>query len=428
MKAESTTEHDRRGTKRRIRSKLRSRKMIALLGVAALVVVASVVVQEKVVDAGDTNVARTNTIAHTSSKTEFPTGKSDSADPSGQSPPSPTGFPGYVETYVNNFTGTSIPSGWTPFGGTDMVDPDPGEQFAYNHDVVGDGVLSINTWMDPAFGNNWVTGGICRCQDSKVYGAYFVRSRQTGPGPTGVDLLWPTSNTWPPEIDFNETLGVTDATTATVIWGNAGGQRQQSQVALNIDMTQWHTWGVVWTPTSILYTVDGKVWGRFDVPSEIPTVPMTLHLQSQTWCTSNFACPTGPQSTLVDWVVEYSAATHYTKSVGTFASSSWELNTILRAQVAQLAAVVAAQGAPSVVLVGYSDSRTAASQSSVVSQNRAQRVRSYLLRDLNELNDNHVIISIASATSVNPSTFTSTPAWRARNATVVVKVHNRTAR
>ena len=26
-------------------------------------------------------------------------------------------------------------------------------------------------------------------------------------------------------------------------------------------MTQWHTWGVIWTPTSITYTVDGSVWG-----------------------------------------------------------------------------------------------------------------------------------------------------------------------
>jgi outer membrane protein OmpA-like peptidoglycan-associated protein len=401
--------------------------MSVFLGVAVLVLVASVVVQAKGVNAGDGNVVRKNTVAHSSSISEFPNGRVDAAEPSGEAPPSPTGFPGYVETYENDFTGTTIPPGWVTFGGTDSLDPDTGEQFAATHDVVGDGVLSLNTWMDPAYGNEWVTGGICLCQDSKLYGAYFVRSRQTGPGPTGVDLLWPTSNTWPPEIDFNETVGVTNATTATVIWGDAGGQRQQRQLALNIDMTQWHTWGVVWTPTSILYTVDGKVWGQFDVPSEIPTVPMTMRVQTQTWCTYNYACPTSPQSTLVDWVAEYSAAANYTKSVGTFASSSWAINTKLQTQIAELAAVIDAQGDSSVDLVGYSDSKTAASKASVVSQNRAERVRSFLLSDLEQLNDDDVAISVTSAKTENPSTFTSTPAWRARNATVVVTMHSTTA-
>jgi beta-glucanase (GH16 family) len=395
--------------------------MGTILGVAVLVVVALVVIPQTGVD-GDGNVARSHVAATPFS--EFPVGTPDSAEPSGEAPPSATGFPGYDQTYVNDFTGTAIPPGWTVFEGTDSIDHDTGEQFAASHDVVGSGVLSLNTWMDPAYNNEWVTGGICRCQDSNVYGAYFVRSKQTGAGPTGVDLLWPTSNTWPPEIDFNETVGVTGATTATVIWGDAGGQRQQSQVSLTIDMTQWHTWGVIWTPTSILYTVDGKVWGQFDVPSEIPTVPMNLHIQSQTWCVFNYACPTTPQSTLVDWVAEYTSAANYTKSVGTFASSSWALSTKLRTQISQLAAVIDAQGDPSVALVGYSDAKTAANRASIVSENRANNVRGALLQDLAKLDDNHVAITVTLGQTVKPSTFTSTPAWRARNATVVVRVHN----
>ncbi len=393
------------------------------LASAIVVVVASVLVQGKAGNASGSNVARSRPLAHASAKSEFPVGEISTVDPSGEAPPSPTGFPGYVETYEND----TIPTGWTTFGGTDTIDEDTGEQFAPTHDVVSNGVLSLNTFMDPAYANEWVTGGICRCQDSKVYGAYFVRSRQTGPGPTGVDLLWPTSNTWPPEIDFNETVGVTNATTATIIWGDAGGERQQSQVSLNIDMTQWHTWGVVWTPTSILYTVDGTVWGQFNVASEIPSVPMTLHIQTQTWCVFNYACPTGPQSTQVDWVAEYSAAPSYTKFVGSFPSSSWVVNSKLRTQIAELAAVIDAEGDPSVVLVGYSDSKTAKSKASVVSKNRAQKVRSVLLGDLENLNDGNVAVSVTAAKAVKPSTFTSTPTWRARNGAVVVTVHNPTA-
>jgi len=71
-------------------------------------------------------------------------------------------------------------------------------------------------------------------------------------------------------------------------------------------MTQWHTWGVVWTPSSITYTVDGTVWATVTNSADIPDTPMYLSLQSQTWCASDWACPTSPQSMQVDWVAEYS--------------------------------------------------------------------------------------------------------------------------
>jgi beta-glucanase (GH16 family) len=131
-----------------------------------------------------------------------------------------------------------------------------------------------------------------------------VRSRVTGAGPTQVELLWPVANVWPPEIDFNETGGTTSSTSATVHFTNATDQDQRSQ---NIDLTQWHTWGVIWTPTSITYTVDGSVWGSVTTASEIPNQAMTLDLSQQTWCGSGWACPTVPQSMQIDWVAEYTS-------------------------------------------------------------------------------------------------------------------------
>jgi outer membrane protein OmpA-like peptidoglycan-associated protein len=428
VRAESASTQVDIAATRRASPLLYSMKIFAPLAAALIVVTALVIVPKTTVNAGERDALRSHAVAHTSEPTTiFPIGTTDAAEPSGEGPPAPTSFPGYTETYEEDFTGTDVPTGWSTFGGTDTIDADTGEQFAPSHDVVANGVLSLNTFMDPVFANQWVTGGICRCQDSNTYGAFLVRSRQTGPGPTGVDLLWPTTNTWPPEIDFNETVGVTDGTTATVIWGDAGGQRQQSQASLNIDMTQWHTWGVVWSPTSILYTVDGNVWGEFDVPSEIPNVPMNLHLQTQTWCVYNYACPTGPQSTLVDWVAEYSAVPNYSETVGTFAPSSWAVSSNLRTQISGLAATIAALGDSSISLVGYSDSRTVTSRSSAVSENRAQRVKSFLLQDLVTLNDGNVDITVAAGKKVKPSTFTSSPAWRARSATVAVTLHNPTA-
>jgi len=229
----------------------------------------------------------------------YPVGTPDGTEPSGMAPPSADAMNGYTQSYVTDFSGSSLPSGWGTFSGT--PGSDPGSQWAPSHVTVGGGLLNLNTWRDPAYNNDWVTGGVCQCGTSSTYGAYFIRSRVTGPGPTQVELLWPTGK-WPPEVDFNESGGTTSQTSATLHFGSNNGQDQRR---LNIDLTQWHTWGVIWTPTSVTYTVDGREWGSVHVASEISDVPMTLDLTQQTWCSSNYACPNAPQSMQIDWVAEY---------------------------------------------------------------------------------------------------------------------------
>ena len=235
----------------------------------------------------------------------YPVGVASSADPSNMAPPGADAFPGYSLTYVNDFNGSSLPSGWDTYDG--VPGGDAGAQWSSAHVTVSGGLLNLNTYQDPAYNNEWVAGGLCQCGLARTYGAYFVRSRVTGAGPTNVELLWPTGNTWPPEIDFNETNGVSSGTSATTIWAVSGSNRSQVQVKMAIDMTQWHTWGVIWTPTSVTYTVDGRIWGTVNSTSEVPHQPMTLDLQQQTWCSSGFACPTAPQSMQIDWVAEYAS-------------------------------------------------------------------------------------------------------------------------
>jgi beta-glucanase (GH16 family) len=227
-------------------------------------------------------------------------GSPDASEPSGYAPPSANSLAGYSQSYVTDFTGTSLPAGWYVFTG--QPGGDPGAQWGAAHVGVSNGLLSLNTFQDPNYNNEWVAGGVCQCGLSQTYGAYFVRSRVTGAGPTNVELLWPAANVWPPEIDFNETGGTTTGTSATVHWDSANNQDQRTMA---VDMTQWHTYGVVWTPTTLTYTVDGRVWGEVTKASEIPTIAMTLDLTQQTWCASGFACPTSPQSMQIDWVAEY---------------------------------------------------------------------------------------------------------------------------
>jgi beta-glucanase (GH16 family) len=164
------------------------------------------------------------------------------------------------------------------------------------------GLLSINTYKDAANNGNWATGGVCQCAIAQTYGAYFVRSEITGPGDDNDEMLWPAQHVWPPEVDFNESTAGTQATDAFVHYNS---DNEQIGHQISIDLTKWHTWGVIWTPTQVIFTIDGHTWGDVTDPSAIPHIPMTLDLQEQTYCGTGWACPTQPVSMKVDWVAEF---------------------------------------------------------------------------------------------------------------------------
>lgn len=231
----------------------------------------------------------------------YPVGTPDTTDPSDVGPPGATDLTGYTLNYETDFTGTTLPAGWYVFTG--VPGGDPGGHFGASHVEVADGMLQLNTYRDPQWGNRWVTGGLCQCGLSMKYGAYFVRSRITAAGPNEAELLWPAGKEWPPEIDFNETGGTVSSTSSSVHFGKANNILRSE---VNIDMTQWHTWGVIWTPRFILYTVDGRVWGRFDIARDISKVPMTLDLEQRQLCEEGRQCPTAPTALQVNWVAEYS--------------------------------------------------------------------------------------------------------------------------
>jgi outer membrane protein OmpA-like peptidoglycan-associated protein len=370
---------------------------------------------------------------NSSSDITVPNGTPDSSEPSGEAPPGPRAMPGYAESYVTDFTGTTVPSGWDVYTG--QPGGDPGAQWGLSHVVVSGGLLQLNTWQDPAYGGEWVAGGLCQCGVVHTYGAYFVRSRLTGPGPTQVELLWPTSG-WPPEVDFDETFGPTDLSMATLHWSSANSQTHN---AIYTDMTQWNTWGVIWTPTSVAYTLNGRVWAQVDVASEVPHQPMTLDIQQQTWCDvaanplTPSTCPTTPQSTLVDWVAEYqatgtsvaatlSSSTAKAVTLRPFAANSAVLSPLLKRQIADLAHQIVASNDSMVLLTGYSDSAASASAALAVSRERAIRVSQYLRQVLHNLNVTGVSISVTGDGSVKPVGSNSTVTGRADNRRVVANI------
>lgn len=250
---------------------------------------------------GSTSVVGTAVVPRTEAPSSFPIGSENGAQPSGLAPPGIHALANYHLTYVNSFNGRGIPAGWDVFTG--VPGGDPGGHFASNHIVVHRGVLQLETWKDPRFGYRWVTGGLCQCGHTLTYGAFFVRSKVSGPGPNQVELLWPATNTWPPEVDFNETGGPANSTTASLHW-SAKNHLIRSKV--KIDMTQWHTWGVVWTKNSILYVVDGRIWASVHSAAQVPHVKMRLDLEQRAMCDLHRQCPTVPVTMSVDWVAEYS--------------------------------------------------------------------------------------------------------------------------
>jgi beta-glucanase (GH16 family) len=243
-------------------------------------------------------------------------------------------------------------------------------------------------------------------------------------------LLWPTGS-WPPEIDFDETFGDTDLSTATLHYSSSNSQVQQTT---SIDMTQWHTWGVIWTPSSVIYTVDGTVWGEVTDASEIPDQPMTLDIQQQTWCASDWACPTSDQSTYVDWVVEYTSggsslptttttaptsggsrgggsgggggstttttttapitktpvspvsnASRQEVIVGPFKSNSTSLSNRLKTQIASLARKIRRLSDLDVKLVAYGDSPKVSARERAIARARAAAVEEFLRARLKDI-------------------------------------------
>jgi hypothetical protein len=230
----------------------------------------------------------------------YPVGTPNATDPSGEAPPSRHALVGYTMSYEHDFSGGTLPRGWDVFSGT--PGGDPGGHFSPSHVEVADGVLQVDTYQDPTLGNEWVTGGLCQCGVARKYGAYFVRSRNVGSGPSSVELLWPKTNQWPPEIDFNENGGSPVLTTMSVHYGT---KNHIVVGKVRINMERWHTWGVIWTPHYILYTVDGRIWASFKAPEEIPNVPMTLDFEEIQHCDEQRDCPSAAASMQINWVAEY---------------------------------------------------------------------------------------------------------------------------
>jgi hypothetical protein len=245
-------------------------------------------------------------------------GGQNGADPSGQSPAA--ALSGFSLKYVQEFSGDSAPPNWNIYGGV------PGGESSQE----ADWVPSMCTFSGGEA--HFMASGVDSCGmkylgKPQEYGAWFARL-QAGAEPSSVQfsdifLLWPGNFQWPPEIDIYEDKADQSRTTATMfntvgsICGSSPtisclepyeqGNDAGNGVA-NTD-TEWHTYGVEWTPSSVSWLIDGNVVftapaSQVKSPAQQPALPMDMALQSQNL--QGAGTPTQRETMTVDWVEQFS--------------------------------------------------------------------------------------------------------------------------
>ena len=222
-------------------------------------------------------------------------------------------IPGWHQVFADDFTGSALDlTRWHTYSAEPAGDP--GGWFDPNHVSVSGGELVLAGYRDPADGGRWATAGVSSSLGlSQTYGKYLVRLRfDRGVGVAHTILLWPTDNASQPEIDFSEDNGANRQTDYETLHPAPLGP--QIQHATAVDLSQWHTFGVEWTPGRLVYTLDGRDTSVV-TGAHVPSTPMVMDIQTQAWACGTSTWEQCPNATTpahvnlyVDWAVAYSPA------------------------------------------------------------------------------------------------------------------------
>jgi putative uncharacterized protein (fragment) len=172
---------------------------------------------------------------------------------------------GWQIDYFEGFDSSIKQTKWVQYG---WGDPAVGHGcmgvMSQRNSFTRDGKLVIRTQYE---NSQWSTGG---AGSGDVFtasrGRWEVRAKF--PKAKGVGyafLLWPKDEGWPPEIDFAEGRVNGPRIEATYHWDP--DNKQQQAFLDNHDMSGWHTYGVIVEKDHIIFTLDGKEWGRIKHPN-----------------------------------------------------------------------------------------------------------------------------------------------------------------
>jgi beta-glucanase (GH16 family) len=166
---------------------------------------------------------------------------------------------------------------------------------------VADGKLTIATERD---GDGWASGGLSTLPDGITHGSVEFRARfDAGQGTSSAFLLWPSDNQWTDEVDIIETNRPDRDGFA---FTNHGDPNTSIDIG-DLDMTQWHTYRLDWTPGELTLSVDGEEKGT--ITTDVPTQQMSFGMQGHVHGDGEHWFGGGPNGdtpdrmeTAVDWV------------------------------------------------------------------------------------------------------------------------------
>lgn len=184
---------------------------------------------------------------------------------------------GWQMDYFEGFDSSIKQTKWVQYG---WGDPAVGHGcmgvMSQRNSFTQDGKLVIRTQYE---NGQWSTGG---AGSGDVFtasrGRWEIRAKF--PKAKGVGyafLLWPKDEGWPPEIDFAEGRVNGPRIEATYHWDP--DNKQQQAFLDNHDMSGWHTYGVIVEKDHIIFTLDGKEWGRINHP-DVTDKQMFLGVQA----------------------------------------------------------------------------------------------------------------------------------------------------
>ena len=137
-------------------------------------------------------------------------------------------------------------------------------------------------------------------------------------------LMWPDAENFPVggEIDFMEMMDHTRQSTNLFL--HYGEDNSQVDGEVEVDATEWHNWGLEWTPDKITAYLDGEEWWSTTDTSIFPPGPMHLCIQLD-WFPDDDGGGDVQESTMhVDWIKQYSIPETESSSDDEGSSSSAE--------------------------------------------------------------------------------------------------------
>jgi Ca2+-binding RTX toxin-like protein len=195
--------------------------------------------------------------------------------------------------FQDEFSGTKVdPTKWPiSYGGSSYWNG----AFRWDNSEVSVGNGMLNIGITKQADGSWAAGGLSTTPNqwnpgfAFTYGKVEIMAKMgaevTGMGP--VFLLWPAAQgVWPPELDILETPKGDGMVTQHWADPKTGGDIYESH-NYDIDLTQWHVYGLEWTPTRVTMTVDGQAIHTYtqNIPNQKMTVGLQGHVGSpaDTW-------------------------------------------------------------------------------------------------------------------------------------------------